>query len=211
MESRVDYMTQIQLNTKAGMTFASGLRSILRQDPDVIMVGEIRDHETASIAVESAMTGHRVLSTLHTNDAAGAVARFLEMGLEPFLIASTMLIVVAQRLVRKLCPHCIEPYQAKVKDLRAMDLEPSPGTVMHFFRGKGCSMCGNTGYKGRVGVFEVLNVDDAVQQLIIKRASAMEIRNAAVASGSLRTLKADAASKVLQGQTSFEEFLTVAV
>ncbi len=211
VESRVDYMTQIQLNTKAGMTFASGLRSILRQDPDVIMVGEIRDHETASIAVESAMTGHRVLSTLHTNDAAGAVARFLEMGLEPFLIASTMLIVVAQRLVRKLCPHCIEPYQAKVKDLRVMDLEPSPGTVMHFFRGKGCSMCGNTGYKGRVGVFEVLNVDDAVQQLIIKRASAMEIRNAAVASGSLRTLKADAASKVLQGQTSFEEFLTVAV
>jgi len=211
VESRVDYLTQVQLNPKAGMTFASGLRSILRQDPDVIMVGEIRDRETASIAVESAMTGHRVLSTLHTNDAPGAVARFLEMGLEPFLIASTMLIVVAQRLVRKICPHCIEPYQAKKKELLAMAIDTDADTVMHFFRGKGCANCNNTGYKGRVGVFEVLQMDDAVQQLIIKRASAQEIRDTALASGSMRSLKSDASNKVFQGLTTFEEFLTVAV
>lgn len=211
VESRVDYLTQIQLNTKAGMTFASGLRSILRQDPDVIMVGEIRDKETASIAVESAMTGHRVLSTLHTNDAPGAVARFLEMGLEPFLLASTMLIVVAQRLLRKICPHCIEPYQASKKELAGMALDADPKTVMHFFKGTGCSNCNNTGYKGRVGVFEVLQVDDTVQQLIIKRASAQEIREVALAGGSLRSLKADASNKVFQGLTTFEEYMTVAV
>ncbi len=211
VESRVDYLTQIQLNPKVGMNFASGLRSILRQDPDVIMVGEIRDHETASIAIESAMTGHKVLSTLHTNDAPGAVSRFLEMGLEPFLIASTMIVVVAQRLLRKICPFCIEPYQAKAKDLRAMALEPAPNMVMHFFKGKGCSNCGQSGYKGRVGVFEVLNVDETVQNLIIKRASTKEIRDAAVAGGSLRTLKTDASNKVFQGLTTFEEYLTVAV
>lgn len=211
VESRVDYLTQIQLNAKAGMTFASGLRSILRQDPDVIMVGEIRDRETASIAVESAMTGHRVLSTLHTNDATGAVARLLEMGLEPFLIASTLLVVVAQRLVRRLCPVCIEPYQAKKKELLALGLDANTNSVMHFFRGKGCSNCGNTGYKGRVGVFEVLHIDETVQQMIIKRATAQEIREAAMASGNMRSLKYDASKKVFQGLTSFEEYLTVAV
>lgn len=211
VESRVDYMTQIQLNTKVGMTFASGLRSILRQDPDVIMVGEIRDGETAHIAIESAMTGHKVLSTLHTNDASGAVSRFLEMGLEPFLIASTMLIVIAQRLVRKICPHCIEPYQASKKELRAMSLDPSQSPIMHFFKGRGCPSCGNTGYKGRMGVFEVLNIDDKVQQLIIQRASAQEIRNVAIADGSLRPLRTDAAHKVLQGLTTFEEYLSVAI
>ncbi len=211
IETRVDYMTQIQLNTKAGMTFAGGLRSILRQDPDVIMVGEIRDMETAKIAIESSMTGHKVLSTLHTNDSTGAVTRFIEMGIEPFLISNTVLVVAAQRLLRRICPHCIEPYPAKRKQLRIMGMEQEQKVVLHLFRGKGCSYCGNSGYKGRVGVFEVLDVDESVQQMIIKRASAFEIRQAAIKSGSLHTLQSDAAKKVLQGLTTFEEFVSVAL
>ncbi len=211
IESRVDYLTQIQLNTKAGMTFASGLRSMLRQDPDVIMVGEIRDMETAKIAIESSMTGHKVLSTLHTNDATSAITRFMEMGIEPFLIASTVLVVAAQRLLRRICPQCIEPYQAKIKHLRAMGMEKQQNVVMHFFKGKGCSYCSNTGYKGRIGVFEVLNVDDMVQQMIIKRASAYEIKQMAVESGNMFTLQNDAARKVLQGLTTFEEYVSVAL
>jgi len=208
VESRLDAITQVQLNTKAGMTFASGLRSILRQDPDVIMIGEIRDQETANIAVQSAMTGHQVLSTLHTNDAAGAVSRFVEMGIEPFLISSTLLVVVAQRLVRKICTECIEPYEAPDEQLRAIIQNPT--RKLHFFRGKGCFTCDNTGFKGRMGVFEILPIDSKVQEMILRRASAFEIKQTMVRTGSLRTLKMDAAYKVFQGMTSFEEYLTVA-
>lgn len=201
VEYRVPKIRQVQLNRRAGMTFASGLRSILRQDPDVILVGEIRDAETAGIAVQSAMTGHRLLSTLHTNDAAGAITRLIDMGIEPFLVASTLLVSIAQRLVRRNCPHCLEAYQPPKQALRAMGL-PEDGT---YFRGTGCRMCKNTGYSGRIAVFEVLEIDDEVQQLIMERASSKEITKAAVKSGKLHTLRQDAAQKVFQGITTLEE------
>ncbi|AGW12354.1 putative type II secretion system protein E [Megalodesulfovibrio gigas DSM 1382 = ATCC 19364] len=208
VESRIDEVTQVQLNVKAGMTFASGLRAILRQDPDVVMVGEIRDQETANIGIQASMTGHKVLSTLHTNDAAGAVTRFIEMDIEPFLIASTLLVVVAQRLVRRICPDCIEPFEAPAAALRSMGVSGSQR--MHFFQGKGCFKCENSGFKGRMGVYEVLEVDDVVQPLILKRASSVEIKQAAVQAKRLSTLKMDAAFKVFQGLTTFEEFTSVA-
>lgn len=202
VEYRVPKIRQVQLNKKAGMTFASGLRSILRQDPDVIMVGEIRDAETAGIAVQSALTGHRLLSTIHTNDAAGAVTRLIEMGIEPFLVASTLLVSVAQRLVRRICPHCIETYEPSPAAIRAMGIEQDGH---EFKRGKGCPRCNHIGYLGRVGLFEVLDIDEMVQDMIMARASAKEITRAAVRAGKLRTLRDDAAAKVLEGKTTLEE------
>ncbi|WP_461208506.1 GspE/PulE family protein [Desulfocurvus sp. DL9XJH121] len=202
VEYRVAKIRQVQLNRKAGMTFASGLRSILRQDPDVIMVGEIRDAETAGIAVQAALTGHRLLSTIHTNDAAGAVTRLTEMGVEPFLVASTLLVSMAQRLVRRVCPHCKEAYDPPEAALRAMGIEPDGHT---FYRGKGCHRCNHVGYQGRVGLYEILNIDEMVQEMIMRRAPAKEITRAAVAAGTLRTLREDGASKVLAGLTTLEE------
>ncbi|BBD08521.1 GspE/PulE family protein [Desulfovibrio ferrophilus] len=202
VEYRVPKIRQVQLNKKAGMTFASGLRSILRQDPDVIMVGEIRDAETAGIAVQAALTGHRLLSTIHTNDAAGAVTRLTEMGVEPFLVASTLLVSVAQRLIRKVCPHCKEAYEPPTAALEAMGISPNGHT---FYRGRGCAQCNQIGYLGRVGLFEILPIDDMVQSMIMQRASAREITRAAVKAGILRTLKEDGASKVIAGITTLEE------
>ncbi|MCF8035627.1 MAG: Flp pilus assembly complex ATPase component TadA [Desulfobacteraceae bacterium] len=207
VEYRVPGIRQIQLNTRAGMTFASGLRSMLRQDPDVIMVGEMRDAETARIGVQSAMTGHRVLSTVHTNDAAGAIARLIDMGVEPFLISSTLLISFAQRLMRRVCPNCAEPYTPSQQGLHSLGLEQK--TDCSFLHGRGCNRCMNTGYKGRTAVFEVLRVDEAVQDMIMKRASAAEINRELIRSGKLRTLKEDAAQKVCQGQTTVEEAMSV--
>jgi type IV pilus assembly protein PilB len=203
VEYRIDNIRQVQLNRKAGMTFASGLRSVLRQDPEVIMVGEIRDQETAAIAVQAAQTGHRVLSTLHTNDAAGAVARFIDMGVEPFLVASVLLVSFAQRLVRTNCPYCKEPYHPSEKALAAWGLDKIEKP--NFLKGKGCFQCLNTGYKGRTGVFEILENDEAIQDMIMKKRSAQEITREAVASGHMRTLKDDAALKVAQGITTLEE------
>jgi type IV pilus assembly protein PilB len=185
------------------MTFASGLRSILRQDPDIIMVGEIRDTETAQIAVQAALTGHRVLSTVHTNDAAGAVTRFIDMGIEPFLISSVLLISFAQRLVRTVCPYCREPYQPNPRALEAFGIQQTEGLT--FQRGKGCFHCMNTGYKGRTGVFEILMNDETVQEMILRRCSAQDIARTAREMGRLRTLREDAAAKVLQGMTTLEE------
>jgi type IV pilus assembly protein PilB len=203
VEYRVENIRQVQLNRKAGMTFASGLRSILRQDPDVIMVGEIRDAETATISVQAAMTGHRVLSTIHTNDAAGAVTRLVDMGLEPFLVASVLLVSFAQRLVRTVCPYCKEPYQPPEKALEQFGLQNSQDA--NFQRGKGCFNCMNTGYKGRVGLFEILLIDEMVQDMVLRKQPAQEITRASEQTGRLRTLKEDAASKVLQGITTLEE------
>jgi len=203
VEYRIDKIRQVQLNRKAGMTFASGLRSILRQDPDVIMVGEIRDSETASIAVQAALTGHRVLSTLHTNDAAGAMTRLVDMGIEPFLVASVMLVSFAQRLVRKVCPHCRTPQipsPEAVKYWRLSDVNTSG-----FVAGQGCFNCMNSGYKGRTGVYEVLVIDEMVQNMILKRNSAHEINRAAVDAGNFATLRNNALEKVIQGITSLEE------
>ncbi len=206
VEYRIDRIRQVQLNRKAGMTFAGGLRSILRQDPDIIMVGEIRDTETATIAVQAAMTGHRVLSTVHTNDAAGAITRFIDMGIEPFLIASVMVVSFAQRLVRKICPYCKTPYVPPPETFALWGLEKYAGTTL--YKGGGCFQCMETGYKGRTGIFEVLVIDETVQDMILKRRSAQEITRALRAEGKLRTLREDAVSKVFKGITTLEEAAT---
>ncbi|MFH7320814.1 GspE/PulE family protein [Desulfurivibrio sp. D14AmB] len=206
VEYRMEKIRQVQLNRKAGMTFASGLRSILRQDPDVVMVGEIRDRETADIAVQAALTGHRLLSTVHTNDAAGAITRLLDMGVEPFMIASSLLVSVAQRLVRKTCPHCRERYEPDRALLHFWELEQEAG--VEFFRGAGCIQCRQTGYAGRVGLYEILPNDETVQELIMQRASSQAITRAMRQAGKLRTLKEDGAAKILAGITTVEEATT---
>ncbi|MCX5840618.1 MAG: ATPase, T2SS/T4P/T4SS family [Deltaproteobacteria bacterium] len=206
VEYRIDNIRQVQLNRKAGMTFASGLRTILRQDPDIIMLGEIRDPETAAVAVQAAQTGHRLLSTVHTNDAAGAISRFIDMNVEPFLISSVLLASFAQRLVRTICPYCKEDYQPPKEALTAVGLDGAEDAK--FQRGKGCNQCMNTGYKGRTGIFEVLINDEMIQHMILERRPAQEITWEAKKSGRLRTLQEDAASKVLLGITTLEEAAT---
>lgn len=203
VEYRVHKIRQIQLNRKAGMNFAGGLRAIMRQDPDVIMVGETRDAETAGISVQAALTGHRVLSTVHTNDAAGAINRFIDMGVEPFLVSSVMLVSIAQRLVRKVCPYCKKPQDPPKEALKFWGLDRVSGA--QFVKGSGCFNCMDKGYKGRTGIFEVLIIDEMVQDMILKRRSALEITRAAQQSGRLRTLKEDAADKVAQGITTLDE------
>lgn len=209
VEYRINDIMQVQLNSKAGMTFAEGLRFILRQDPDVVMVGEIRDMETARVAVQAALTGHRVLSTLHTNDAAGAVTRLLNMGIEPYLVSSVMAVSFSQRLIRKICPACKEPHHPSEEVLKHWGLGfRVNGNLMH---GKGCINCMNTGYKGRSGVYEVLVIDETIQDLVLRRRPAHEIWKAAVASGTFTTLKENAVEKVLQGITTLEEAASVAM
>ena len=210
VEYRLDGLNQVQINPKAGLTFASGLRSILRNDPDIIMVGEIRDMETARTAIEAAMTGHLVFSTLHTNDAPGAVSRLLEMGVEPFLMASSLSCVVAQRLARLLCPHCKEQYELPRSELeKILDYPLAEGELtVSLFRPKGCIRCNNTGYRGRLGVYEFLFVDEKINRLTLERKSAREIKDAAVAGGMI-TLRRNGMLKVKQGITSLEEMLRV--
>ncbi|MCM0754954.1 GspE/PulE family protein [Desulfovibrio aminophilus] len=205
VEYRIQGIRQVQLNRRAGMTFASGLRSILRQDPDVILVGEIRDQETASIATQAALTGHKVLTTLHTNDAASAAVRLIDMGVEPFLVSSVMLVTVSQRLVRRNCPHCLEEYSPSEELQRTLGLQPGKYA---FKRGAGCRKCMQTGFSGRMALFEVLAVDDAIQDLILKRASGREISKAAVASKRMRLLRVDALTKAVRGLTTLEEAAT---
>jgi len=203
VEYRMEKIRQIQLNRKAGMTFASGLRSIMRQDPDIIMVGEIRDPETATIAVQSALTGHRVLSTVHTNDAAGAITRFIDMGIEPFLVSSVMLVSIAQRLVRKVCPYCKKPYKPPQAALEYWGMDRLESA--NFVRGTGCFNCMDKGYRGRTGIFEILVIDEAIQDMILNKRSAQEITRAARHAGLLTTLMEDAAKKVAEGITTLEE------
>lgn len=203
VEYRIENIRQVQLNRRAGMTFASGLRSLLRQDPDVIMVGEIRDAETATIAVQAALTGHRVLSTVHTNDAAGSITRLLDMGIEPFFVSSSLLVSFAQRLVRTICPSCKETYSPPEEVLAQWGLDRVEGA--NYQRGKGCFNCINTGYKGRTGLFEILAIDEMVQEMILKKRSAQEIARAAERAGKLRTLKMDAVDKLAKGIITFEE------
>lgn len=207
VEYRVPKIRQIQLNTRAGMTFASGLRAILRQDPDVIMVGEIRDAETARIATQAALTGHRVLSTVHTNDAAGAITRMVDMGIEPFLVSSILLVSFAQRLVRKVCPHCATEVDAGHLARVFWDIPDSEEFRVR--QPKGCARCQHTGYQGRTGIFEVLRVDDMIREMIARRATTLEINQAARAAGRLRTLKEDALTKLRAGQTTLEEAMSV--
>ena len=215
VERRMAGLCQVQMNAKAGMTFAAALRSVLRADPDIVMVGEIRDGETAKIAVESALTGHMVFSTLHTNDAPGAVTRLDEMGVEPFLTASSLVGVLAQRLVRVLCPRCKEEVEITYKELlESMPDFPHEGKKMtdtiKIHKAKGCIACNNTGYKGRQGVFEFLQVTNEMRDLIIRRASAAEIKELAVKQG-MHTLRQEGIDKILDGTTSVEEVLRVLV
>lgn len=211
VERRMDGITQIQVNTKAGLTFASGLRSILRSDPDTIMVGEIRDHETARIAVESALTGHLVLSTMHTNDASGAITRLTDMEIEPYLTASSLVGVIGQRLVRMLCRKCREPYTIKAEELlnSVPDFLPEKHeNEIRLYKAKGCVYCNGTGYKGRTGIYEFLRVTEAIQKLILRRASASEIREVAIQEGML-PMRRHGILKVKSGATTVEELLRV--
>ncbi|MCI5066702.1 type II secretion system ATPase GspE [bacterium] len=208
IEYQVDGVGQMQVNPKIDFTFASGLRAILRQDPDVVMLGEIRDVETAEIAIQASLTGHLVLSTLHTNDAPGAVTRLIDMGIEPFLVSSSLLAVMGQRLVRRLCPHCREQYELSPEEIYELGLEavqlPSrlayrPGTAE-------CEACQMTRYTGRTGIHELLVIDEAVRSLILQRVDSSSIRAAAMANG-FEPLRLDGAMKVLQGVTSAEEVI----
>ena len=211
VEYRLPGVNQVQTNNKAGLTFAAALRSILRSDPDIILIGEIRDRETAQIAVESALTGHLVLSTLHTNDAPSALTRLVEMGIEPFLVASSLDSVLAQRLARKLCSKCKESYVPTEEELVAAKLPFDPEEELPtLYRAVGCTSCGKTGYKGRMAVHEVMTVTEDVERLVAERASAEEIGKIARSQGML-TLRQDGMEKVRQGSTSIEEILRVIV
>ncbi len=214
VEDPVEYqlkgISQMQINPKIDLTFASGLRYYLRHDPDVIMVGEIRDKETAEIAIQASLTGHLVLSTLHTNDAAGAFTRLIDMGVEPFLVASSLVAALAQRLVRRLCTHCREAYVPSEEDRGEIGItqEMLDHVGGHIYRSKGCARCTGLGYSGRAGIFELLSVTDDVKKLVIKESDAGSIRRAAM-DGGMKTLREDGARKVLEGITSIEEVLRV--
>jgi len=209
VEDPVEYqmmgVNQMQVNPKAGTTFASGLRSILRQDPDIIMVGEIRDRETAEIAIQAALTGHLVFATLHTNDAAGAATRLIDMGIEPFLIASSAIGIMAQRLARKICDNCKKPYAASAELLSSLGI--SPGKVT-FYRGEGCPACKRTGYRGRIGLFELIEPNEAIRAMIIARVSSSSLKEAAVQAG-FKTLRQEGLAKAAAGLTTIEEVLRV--
>jgi type IV pilus assembly protein PilB len=209
VEYRLPGINQVQVNPKAGLTFAGALRSILRSDPDVVLLGEIRDHETAQIAIEAALTGHLVLSTLHTNDAPSAVTRLVEMGIEPFLVGSALDAVVAQRLARRLCAKCSEPYLPTETELIAARFPWMPGeTIPELFRPVGCVACSRTGYRGRVALHEVMRVTEDIERLAVSRSSSAEIAAVAQQQGMI-TLRDDGWQKVALGQTSVEEILRV--
>lgn len=218
IEDPVEYelagINQCGVNVRAGMTFAAGLRAMLRQDPDVIMVGEMRDHETATIAMEAALTGHLVLSTLHTNDAPGAATRLIDMGVEPFLIASSIIGVLAQRLVRVICPHCKEAYPGTRESLLRYgfpipeEIGADTGGELTLFRGKGCDHCKGTGYKGRTGVHELLRFTDEVRDKVLESSPSHVLRNLGMQQG-MKTLQMDSVQKILMGVTSVDEVLRV--
>jgi len=208
IEDPIEYelpgVNQMQVKPDIGLTFAGGLRHILRQDPDVIMVGEIRDLETAEIAIRAALTGHLVFSTLHTNDAAGAITRLIDMGIEPFLVSSSLEAVLAQRLVRTICPACREQYKPDIEMLRGVGFPEDRLATTKFYRGRGCDECRFTGYRGRKGIFEILVMNEAMRPLIIERTSSSTLKQAACAKG-MRTLREDGWVKVCAGITTIEE------
>ena len=211
VEDPVEYQLlgvgQMQVNPKINLTFAAGLRSILRQDPDVIMIGEIRDRETAEIAIHASLTGHLVFSTLHTNDAASAATRLIDMGIEPFLVASSVVAVLAQRLLRQVCSDCKQPYHPDDEELIRLGIVP-PRVRPTFYRGAGCPACAQTGYRGRTGIFELLVLDDEIRRLIGNKADSASIRQAAMAKGMV-TLKDEGAEKVFHGVTTTEELMRI--
>lgn len=213
VEDPVEYtmygINQVQVNEKAGLTFATALRSILRQDPDVVLIGEIRDGETAQIATQAALTGHLVLSTIHTNSAPATITRLLDMGVEPFLIASSLICVISQRLVRRLCTHCKEQFTPTADMLKQIGLTPATAKDGTFYRAVGCEECLKMGYKGRLAVFEIMEINDDIARLIVQRADATVVRKQALASG-MTLLSTDGVRQVKAGLTTIEEILTVA-
>jgi general secretion pathway protein E len=208
IEYQMDGVGQIQVNPKIDLTFAAGLRSIVRQDPDVILIGEIRDRETAEIAIQSSLTGHLVFSTLHTNDAASAVTRLIDMGIEPFLVTSSVIAIIAQRLVRVLCPHCKEIYKPDKESLTNLGLDKSVLKNNTFYRKKGCNLCMQTGFHGRTAIFEIMIVDDEIKRLILKTSDANQINELTLKQGMI-TLQKDGIYKVMSGITTTEEVLRV--
>ena len=208
IEYQMDGVGQIQVNPKIDLTFAAGLRSIVRQDPDVILIGEIRDRETAEIAIQSSLTGHLVFSTLHTNDAASAITRLIDMGIEPFLATSSIIAIIAQRLVRILCPHCKEIYVPDEETLTNLGLDRSVLGNNTFYRKKGCNLCMQTGFRGRTAIFEILIVDEEIKRLVLKTSDANQINELALKRGMI-TLQKDGIDKVLNGVTTTEEVLRV--
>jgi len=206
VEYQLDNINQIEVNTKVNLSFANGLRSILRQDPDIIMVGEIRDYETAEITIRSALTGHFVLSTLHTNNATDSLARLIDMGVEPYLIASTVQAILAQRLIRMLCRDCRETFLPPIEILKELRIDDYKERI--FYTSRGCKNCKYTGFQGRTGVFELLILDDAIRNLVLKKTSSEEMRKTALAAG-MRTLRMDALDKIQDGVTSIDEVFNV--
>ncbi|MFH1390166.1 MAG: ATPase, T2SS/T4P/T4SS family, partial [Candidatus Margulisiibacteriota bacterium] len=197
---------QSQVNVKAGMDFSRALPSILRQDPDVILVGEIRDLDTAKIAIQAALTGHLVFSTLHTNDAAGALNRLTDMGIEPFLVSSAVAGVIAQRLVRLICVHCKTPFVPAPEVIQKLGLKAD--SDLSFYHGKGCKSCHTTGYEGRFGIYEILTMNDKIKDLVIAKAATHEMKKAAI-EGGMRTLRDDGMEKAIAGKTTVDEVLRV--
>ena len=209
VEYEIDNIRQSQINVRAGLTFASGLRSIVRQDPDIIMIGEIRDRETADIAIHAALTGHLVLSTLHTNDAPSAAARLIDMGVEPFLVASSVIGILAQRLIRTLCPACKQKYVPSKELLQQLGLADKVGASdVHFYKETGCAKCKQYGYTGRSGIYELLVPNEKIRDLITKNASALVIQEEAMKAG-MKTLREAGLEKVIKGVTSVSEVLRV--
>jgi general secretion pathway protein E len=210
IEYQLEGISQTQVNERKGLTFASGLRNVLRQDPDIIMVGEIRDQETAEMAIQSALTGHLVFSTLHTNDAASAVTRLIDLGIEPYLVASSLIGVLAQRLVRRICESCRQEMPAQNLDLFQVT-DKSLGTGPHrVFQGRGCATCRSTGYFGRIGVFELMPIDEKIQSLIQKKSDSSQIRQTANQNG-MRLLQEDGLEKILAGRTTIEEVIRISM
>jgi len=209
VEYRLPGINQVQVNSKTGLTFASGLRSILRQDPNVVLVGEIRDGETADIAIRASLTGHVVLSTLHTNDAAGTITRLIDMEVEPFLIASSVLGIVAQRLVRMLCPECKERYQPAPNSLERIFLGVTKDEPLTLYHSTGCSYCDQQGYHGRIAIHEVLTITSRIRAAIHRKASSDEISNIAIHEG-MNTMRQDGIQKALAGLTDIHEVTRVA-
>ena len=212
IEDPVEYqlpgLNQVHVNRKAGLTFANAMRTFVRQDPDIIMVGEIRDLETAETAIQASLTGHLVLSTLHTNDAPSAVTRMVDMGVEPFLISASVIGVLAQRLGRQICQNCKEPYKPPAEALHRVGFKVDDMEDVVFYRGRGCEQCRHTGYRGRTGIFELMMLNEEIQDLIVKRAPLSEVRSAALANG-MKALKIDGFQKVLEGMTTVEEVMRV--
>jgi general secretion pathway protein E len=208
IEYQIEGIGQIQVRPKIGLTFAAGLRSILRQDPDVILVGEIRDHETAEMAVQASLTGHLVFSTLHTNDSAGAITRLVNMGIEPFLVTSSTIAIQAQRLVRRICDQCKEPYTPEPDALRELGVSPDSASTQTLYKAIGCEECSQRGYYGRMGIFELLVMTPRIQELALQGFDSNRIKREAHKDG-MRTLREDGVQRVLRGQTTFEEIMRV--